>query len=83
MKTESWCCRPQRSHMSVAVVLVVALSPAFSLDALAASKDLDPVSMVTIPAGEFLMGNPEGKGGMMSDPSDLSTWTSLPLIKSK
>ena len=27
-----------------------------------ASKELDPVPMMTIPAGEFLMGNPEGKG---------------------
>lgn len=28
----------------------------------AAPKELDPVPMITIPAGEFLMGNPEGKG---------------------
>ena len=28
----------------------------------AASKELDPVPMVMIPAGEFLMGNSEGKG---------------------
>jgi formylglycine-generating enzyme required for sulfatase activity len=27
-----------------------------------AAKELDPVPMVTIPAGAFLMGNPEGKG---------------------
>lgn len=26
------------------------------------SKELDPVAMAMIPAGEFLMGNPEGKG---------------------
>ena len=28
----------------------------------APSKELDPVPMVVIPAGEFLMGNPQGKG---------------------
>jgi sulfatase modifying factor 1 len=27
-----------------------------------AARDLDPVPMVTIPAGQFLMGNPEGTG---------------------
>jgi formylglycine-generating enzyme required for sulfatase activity len=44
----------------VAIACVAAHSPVVA--APSASNELDPVPMVTIPAGPFLMGNPEGKG---------------------
>lgn len=44
----------------VATAYAVAQSPVVA--AAPVSKELDPVPMVTIPAGEFLMGNSEGKG---------------------
>lgn len=47
---------------TMAVVAAVALAPWSPMQARAAAHEVDPVPMVTIPAGAFLMGNPEGKG---------------------
>lgn len=44
----------------MAIACVIGQSPIMA--AAPVSKEPDPVSMITIPAGAFLMGNPEGKG---------------------
>jgi formylglycine-generating enzyme required for sulfatase activity len=46
----------------VVTACAVAPSPVMAAPPAAVSNELDPVPMVTIPAGKFLMGNPEGKG---------------------
>ena len=61
------CLRSSRTRRS-SIVAIMAIACAVSLAivpvvaALPVPKELDPVTMITIPAGEFLMGNPEGKG---------------------
>lgn len=57
--------RTIRWGMIAAIVVTacaVAQSPVMAAPPAAVFKELDPVPMVTIPAGKFLMGNPEGKG---------------------
>lgn len=57
-----WTHSTRISQMTMAVVAAVALASWSPMQARAAAHEVDPVPMVTIPAGAFLMGNPEGKG---------------------
>src|SRR5512147_972524 len=62
MITGLWRRSTQFNRMPILVVTVLALMQSLTAEALPGNKELDPVPMVTIPAGPFLMGNPEGKG---------------------
>lgn len=62
MMTGLWRRSTQFKRMTIAFVTVLALIQSLAGEALPGTKEPDPVPMVTIPAGEFLMGNPEGTG---------------------
>ena len=62
MITGLWRGSTQFKRMAMVVVTVLALMQSLTVEASPGTKEPDPVPMVTIPAGDFLMGNPEGKG---------------------
>jgi formylglycine-generating enzyme len=62
MITGLWRGSTQFTRMTMVVVTTLAIMQSRAVEALPGMNEPDAVSMVTIPAGAFLMGNPEGKG---------------------
>lgn len=62
MTTALWRNTIRMTRTTVAMLSILAFTQWLAVEALPASNEIDLVPMVTVPAGEFLMGSPEGKG---------------------